>query len=53
MRTFWPQVVNAAILEITQDTLCVDQIYRFDMFLLNIHQFKLRKCSKKQDNIVF
>ncbi len=38
--------VDAAILEITQDALCADQTHRFNVFLLNIHRFKLRKRSK-------
>ncbi len=44
--------VDAAILEITQESLLVDQTHPFNVFLLNIHRFKMRKRSKKLDNIV-
>ncbi len=55
MWTFRPHVVDATILEITQDALPIDQTHHFNMFLLNINQFKLRKKKKKkrEDNIVF
>ncbi len=60
-------IVFAAIFEITQDALREYKTLHFDVFLLNIHWFKLRKRSKtkitlfsswrktlkNQDNIVF
>ncbi len=38
--------VFAATFEITQDALREYKTVHFDVFLLNIHRFKLRKCSK-------
>ncbi len=34
--------------EITQDALHEYKGVHFDVFLLNIHRFKLRKCSKNK-----
>ncbi len=34
--------VDAAIFEISQDELHIDQIHRFNIFLLNIHRFKIQ-----------
>ncbi len=36
-------IVFAATFEITQDALCEYKTLHFDVFLLNIHRFKLRK----------
>ncbi len=38
--------MDATILEITQDALRIDQTHHFNVFLLNIHKFKLPKRSK-------
>ncbi len=45
--------VHATILEISQDALHVHQTHRVNVFLLNIHPFKLQKLLKNQDNLVF
>ncbi len=39
--------------EITQDTLRKYKTVHFDVFLLNIHQFKLQKMLKKNKLMLF
>ncbi len=38
--------VDDSIMKITQDALRIDQTHHFNLFLLNIDQFKLHKLSK-------